>query len=55
MITWKPKDNGHFASLYKDKLKKKGFLDLDIKKIFENSKDVLSKSIDPNTKEKRRS
>ena len=51
MITWKPKDNGHFASLYKDKLKKKGFLDLDIKKIFENSKDVLSKSIDPNTKE----
>ena len=51
MNKWKPKDNGHFASLYKDKLKKKGFLDLDIKKIFENSKDVLSKSIDPNTKE----
>ena len=25
MITWKPKDNGHFASLYKDKLKKKRF------------------------------
>ena len=22
MIKWKPKDNGHFASLYKDKLKK---------------------------------
>ena len=51
MNKWKPKDNGHFASLYKDKLKKKGFLDLDIKKIFENSKDVLSKSINPNTKE----
>ena len=51
MIKWKPIDNGHFASLYKDKLSKKSFLNEDIKKIFENSKDVLSKSINPNTKE----
>ena len=47
MEKWKPVDNGYFTKFYKKKLEDKGFLDIDISKIIENSKDVLSKSIDP--------
>ncbi len=50
MIEWSPKENGHFATLYKEKLSEKNFIDADVKKIFENSKDVLSKTINPNTR-----
>ena len=52
MSKWEPKDNGYFISEYKNKLlSKKKFLEEDIEQIIENSKDVLSKSIDPQSKE----
>ena len=52
MNKWEPKDNGYFISEYKNKLLlKKKFLEEDIEQIIENSKDVLSKSIDPQSKE----
>ena len=52
MNKWEPKDNGYFISEYKNKLlSKKKFLKEDIEQIIENSKDVLSKSIDPQSKE----
>lgn len=51
MITWTPKTDGFFTSDFKEKLKKKDFLDQDIKKIIENAKDALSKTINPKNPE----
>ena len=45
MEKWQPIDDGYFVKFYKKKLEDKGFEDTDISKIIENSKDVLSKSI----------
>ena len=50
MKKWSPKDNGYFITEFKEKLKKDNFLDQDIKMIIHNSKDVLSKSIQPKIK-----
>ena len=50
MITWQPKDDGYFTKIYRDKLLNKKFLNEDVEKIIENTKDVLSKSIDPSSK-----
>ena len=50
MITWPPKDDGYFTKIYKNKLLDKKFLKEDVEKIIENTKDVLSKSINPNSK-----
>ena len=50
MITWQPKDDGYFTKIYKNKLLDKKFLKEDVEKIIENTKDVLSKSINPSSK-----
>ena len=47
MITWQPEDNGYFTTIYKKKLLNENFLKLDVDNIIKNSKDVLSKSINP--------
>ena len=47
MITWQPEDNGYFTTIYKKKLLDENFLKLDVDNIIKNSKDVLSKSINP--------
>ena len=52
MKKWSPEDKGYFVSSFKEKLKKNNFLDKDIEMIIRNSKDVLSKSIDPRVKSK---
>ena len=51
MIKWEPKDKGYFISRYKKNLLENNFLKIDIEKIIENSKDILSKSINPNFSE----
>jgi LysM repeat protein len=51
MIKWEPKDKGYFISAYKKNLLENNFLKIDIEKIIENSKDILSKSINPNFSE----
>ena len=51
MIKWEPKDKGYFISGYKKNLLENNFLKIDIEKIIENSKDILSKSINPNFSE----
>ena len=48
MIKWEPKDKGYFISRYKKDLLENNFLKIDVEKIIENTKDILSKSINPN-------
>ncbi|MDA7472911.1 LysM peptidoglycan-binding domain-containing protein [Candidatus Pelagibacter ubique] len=48
MIKWEPKDKGYFISRYKKNLLENNFLKIDVEKIIENTKDILSKSINPN-------
>jgi LysM repeat protein len=51
MIKWEPKNDGFFTSDFIEKLKKQNFLDKDIKKIIDNAKDALSKTINPKNPE----
>jgi hypothetical protein len=51
MIKWEPKIDGFFTSDFIEKLKKQNFLDKDIKKIIDNAKDALSKTINPKNPE----
>ena len=48
MIKWEPKDKGYFISRYKKNLLENNFLKIYVEKIIENTKDILSKSINPN-------
>lgn len=46
---WKPISNGHFIKIYKNNLKKLGYIsDNDINNIVDDATDVLSKCINPN-------